>query len=151
MSHGAVQSAGRIDRKSPAVKATSSSGEVFAAVQSQSPAKACGNITVGMRCNTVKYGTGAVRFIGPIAKDGPTRIGIELDQPVGLNDGSARGTQYFSCAPNHGVFLKPEKVHVGEEKNAEEVFFGFDDVMTTESAASAKEVSGSGYLTIKST
>ena len=37
-------------------------------------------------------------------------LGIELDQPVGKNDGTVSGIRYFTCQPNHGVFAPPSKV-----------------------------------------
>jgi len=37
-------------------------------------------------------------------------LGIELDQPVGKNDGSVAGVRYFDCKPSHGVFAPPSKV-----------------------------------------
>ena len=37
-------------------------------------------------------------------------LGIELDQPVGKNDGSVSGIRYFDCKPSHGVFAPPSKV-----------------------------------------
>ena len=37
-------------------------------------------------------------------------LGIELDQPVGKNDGSVAGVRYFDCKPSHGVFAPPAKV-----------------------------------------
>lgn len=41
-------------------------------------------------------------------------IGIELDEPVGKNDGSLDGKRYFTCGPRRGVFVRPERVEVGE-------------------------------------
>ena len=35
---------------------------------------------------------------------------MELDQPVGKNDGTVSGIRYFTCQPNHGVFAPPSKV-----------------------------------------
>ena len=37
-------------------------------------------------------------------------FGIELDKPVGKNDGSVNGHRYFTCKPNFGVFAPPSRV-----------------------------------------
>ena len=38
------------------------------------------------------------------------RCGVELDDPVGRNNGSVGGEQYFTCADKHGVLVVPNKV-----------------------------------------
>ena len=43
------------------------------------------------------------------------KVGIEFDSPVGKNDGSYDGKQYFSCPPKHGSFFNPEKLLLLEE------------------------------------
>lgn len=47
--------------------------------------------------------------------DSPTiRVGIELDEASGKNDGTARGERYFRCEANKGIFVVPEKVVFAE-------------------------------------
>ena len=76
---------------------------------------------------------GTVRFKGDIPGLGGKReqgclwVGIELDEPVGRNDGSVQvdvegeggGTKsdvrrVFQCPEKHGVFARPEKVEIGD-------------------------------------
>ncbi len=37
--------------------------------------------------------------------------GIDLDQPIGSNDGSVAGVRYFRSQPNHGMFAPEQYVH----------------------------------------
>lgn len=53
---------------------------------------------------------GIVRFIGRTQFAAGVWLGIELDQPVGKNDGSVSGIRYFDCKPSYGVFAPPSKV-----------------------------------------
>ncbi|OJJ44189.1 hypothetical protein ASPZODRAFT_145300 [Penicilliopsis zonata CBS 506.65] len=70
---------------------------------------------------------GTIRFVGPVpdipypgvkelGTDGPLPVwvGIELDEPTGKNDGSLNGKRYFTCLNKTGLFVKPEKVEVGD-------------------------------------
>ena len=60
-------------------------------------------------------------------------MGLELDTASGKNNGSVAGVSYFSCAPHHGVFVRPHSVasvsrgeavrrHRGSHQGKEELF-----------------------------
>ena len=88
-------------------------------------------IEVGMRCRVGYDDTrrGTVRFVGEVVGLGGEKeagyrwVGVELDEPLGRNDGSAKieveggsseSKRLFSCRDKFGVFVRPEKVEVGE-------------------------------------
>lgn len=41
-------------------------------------------------------------------------VGVEFDEPVGKNNGLILGTKIFECRENHGSFVKPKQVEVGD-------------------------------------
>lgn len=53
---------------------------------------------------------GEVAFCGPTEFSRGVWVGIMLETPDGKNDGSVGGIQYFKCAPNHGLFTRPQKL-----------------------------------------
>lgn len=59
---------------------------------------------------------GEVRFVGEVPEiPGVGKwIGVALDEPTGKNDGSVKGTKYFECGNNCGVFVRAERVEVGD-------------------------------------
>ncbi|KAJ2081246.1 hypothetical protein H4R24_002465 [Coemansia sp. RSA 988] len=76
-------------------------------------------ITVGNRCEVSIPGydvrrRGAVRFVGKTSFRAGYWVGVEYDEPVGRNDGSVDGHVYFKCPLNHGSFVRPDKVTVGD-------------------------------------
>ncbi|KAH9951103.1 CAP Gly-rich domain-containing protein [Amylocystis lapponica] len=78
------------------------------------------DIPVGARCEVETseedfHKRGTVRFVGrtEFAK-GSIWVGIEYDEPIGKNDGSVQGQRYFTCRPNYGVFVRPDRVVVGD-------------------------------------
>jgi tubulin-folding cofactor B len=71
-------------------------------------------ITIGNRCElTPGARRGTVKFIGEIGKSG-WWVGIQLDEPSGLHDGSAKGVKYFECPMNYGTFARGKNIRVGD-------------------------------------
>ncbi|KAB7500910.1 Tubulin-specific chaperone B, partial [Armadillidium nasatum] len=54
--------------------------------------------------------SGVVAYVGPTDFAQGTWVGIELDVPMGKNDGCVNGVRYFSCRPKCGMFVRPDKV-----------------------------------------
>ncbi|CAD1810481.1 Ubiquitin-like domain family protein [Candida parapsilosis] len=77
-------------------------------------------IHINDRCRVINIEgerRGTVRFVGTIDHlDGGKQdwVGIEFDEPVGKNSGDIDGVQLFVCRPNHGSFVKPKQVEVGD-------------------------------------
>jgi len=68
----------------------------------------------GFDCN------GTLRFFGPSATGSyhGNRCGIELDDSVGVNNGTAAGHRYFECDDNYGIMERPDKVAVLADQTA---------------------------------
>lgn len=57
----------------------------------------------GSKAGTLKY-VGVTEFASGVW------AGVELDDPIGKNDGSVEGKRYFECAPRFGLFAPIAKV-----------------------------------------
>ncbi|KAL5489569.1 hypothetical protein EMCRGX_G018678 [Ephydatia muelleri] len=55
---------------------------------------------------------GTVRYIGKLehAILDTLFIGIHLDLPIGICDGSLKGQRYFHCPPDHGAFVRASEI-----------------------------------------
>ncbi|KAF9159259.1 hypothetical protein BGX20_003025 [Mortierella sp. AD010] len=90
-----------------------------ASAQDRAFEEAAKNIKVGDRCE-VDMGSdslkrrGTVRFIGKTEFQSGLWIGVQYDEPLGKNDGSVQGVKYFTCPPNYGSFVRPDKVQTGD-------------------------------------
>ena len=79
-------------------------------------------INVGNRCR-VNPGErrGVVRFVGKMSTFNPGwYVGVELDQPLGKNNGEHGGVRYFECEGNRVIFLRPSAVEVGNFRPIED-------------------------------
>lgn len=53
---------------------------------------------------------GEVRFCGTTKFAPGDWVGVVFEEPVGKNDGSLNGVRYFTCPPNHGIFVRPRRL-----------------------------------------
>lgn len=86
-------------------------------------------MSIGARVRLAGDRHGTVRYIGDVPELGPGPwVGIELDEPSGKNDGSVKGgTRYFQCEPSYGVFVRENRVEIGNFGNlGEEELLGSD-------------------------
>jgi tubulin-folding cofactor B len=77
-------------------------------------------IAVGKRCRVGAEDTrrGEIMYVGDV-KEIPglgAWVGVQLDEPVGKNDGSIGGTRYWGeeSQLKRGVFVRPDRVEVGD-------------------------------------
>jgi hypothetical protein len=100
---------------------------------------------VGARCSVSQRGFGTVRWVGLVNKH--LRVGVELDSPNGLNNGSLpSGITLFRCKPMHGVFVKP--TIVTQHKAQPEDEFGFNDSDNRAPAHATKAPSPTSWVIV---
>lgn len=59
---------------------------------------------------------GTVKYIGPVPEIPGLGawVGVALDEPTGKNNGTVNGTAYFDCPASSGVFVRAERIEVGD-------------------------------------
>jgi tubulin-folding cofactor B len=85
-------------------------------------------ILVGQRCLLGDgFRRGEVKFVGMVKEMGyGFWVGIQLDEPLGENNGSVKSKVYFVCENKYGVFVRPDYVKVGDFP-PEELFNALED------------------------
>lgn len=68
------------------------------------------NLIAGQLVQLTEDRTGIIRFIGQTTFATGEWIGVELDDPIGKNNGSVKGVKYFQCRPGHGMFLRSSAI-----------------------------------------
>jgi dynactin 1 len=73
-------------------------------------------LKVGSRVEVIgKELVGTVAYIGTTLFSSGKWIGVALDEPRGKNDGTVQGKSYFSCAENHGMFVRQSQLKILDE------------------------------------
>lgn len=93
-----------VDRSGGAVDRQNTAAEQKAAAPGEIVNKEGNRINVGDRCSVLDKGSGTIMFLGETKFKPGTWAGVELDEPVGKNDGTINGVKYFKCREMHGIF-----------------------------------------------
>ncbi|XP_055377619.1 dynactin subunit 1 isoform X3 [Condylostylus longicornis] len=76
------------------------------------------NLKVGQRVEvTGKEVRGKIAYIGVTSFAPGKWIGLILDEPKGKNNGTLRGTTYFTCPDNYGMFVRISQLSLLDESD----------------------------------
>uniref|UniRef100_A0A3B4G1B9 CAP-Gly domain containing linker protein 2 n=1 Tax=Pundamilia nyererei TaxID=303518 RepID=A0A3B4G1B9_9CICH len=105
-------------------------------------------------CCPAVYGVGGskmgvIRYMGETDFAKGEWCGVELDEPLGKNDGAVAGTRYFQCLPKFGLFAPVHKViRIGfpstspaKAKKSKRVAMGVSSLAHSPSSSSISSVS----------
>ncbi|XP_024151363.1 kinesin-like protein KIF13B isoform X2 [Oryzias melastigma] len=67
-------------------------------------------LTEGSHVTVGSNKAGTVRYIGTTHFAEGVWVGVELNTPVGKNDGSVGGHRYFHCKAGYGVLVRPDRL-----------------------------------------
>ncbi|KAG5677570.1 hypothetical protein PVAND_007319 [Polypedilum vanderplanki] len=76
-------------------------------------------LKVGSRVEIKEKGVkGTVQYVGLTSFAAGKWVGVVLDEPKGKNNGSIKGTAYFSCPDNYGMFVRDTQcLHLDDSDN----------------------------------
>ncbi|CDQ74945.1 unnamed protein product [Oncorhynchus mykiss] len=106
---GAANTTGN-STKTPLSRTMTGSGSVSNLSETDSAKKTRRELRLGDRVLVGGNKSGAVRFMGETEFAKGEWCGVELDEPLGKNDGAVAGSRYFQCLPRYGLFAPVHKV-----------------------------------------
>ncbi|KAL0051500.1 hypothetical protein WJX82_008707 [Trebouxia sp. C0006] len=84
----------------------------------------------GSRCEVNPGGKrGLIRHVGRCQKlPKGYWVGVQYDEPVGKNNGTVKGVQYFDCLDGYGAFVRPDMVTAGDFPPVDDLFSDEDEI-----------------------
>jgi len=83
---------------------------------------------------------GTVAFVGPTKFASGTWVGVVLDAPQGMHNGTVLGVEYFTCAPKCGIFAPESMVAVLADSPADAAFVPKPAVPASPSECAAEAI-----------
>jgi len=86
-------------------------------IQAEEEERLASLATIGSRCMVTAKGPrrlGTVMYNGPLEGKSGIFIGVQFDEPLGVNDGTVNGKRYFECQPKYGSFVPVANVTIGD-------------------------------------
>ncbi|XP_036792963.1 CAP-Gly domain-containing linker protein 1 isoform X2 [Oncorhynchus mykiss] len=96
--------------KTPLSRTMAGNGSMSNLSETDSARKTRRELRLGDRVLVGGTKAGVVRFMGETEFAKAEWCGVELDEPLGKNDGAVAGTRYFQCLPRYGLFAPVHKV-----------------------------------------
>ncbi|XP_031682184.1 CAP-Gly domain-containing linker protein 1 isoform X2 [Oncorhynchus kisutch] len=96
--------------KTPLSRTVTGNGSMSNLSETDSARKTRRELRLGDRVLVGGTKAGVVRFMGETEFAKAMWCGVELDEPLGKNDGAVAGTRYFQCLPRYGLFAPVHKV-----------------------------------------
>ena len=83
---------------------------------------------VSKPCSVAGFGPGVIRFVGFHVDSKEPRIGVEMKEQQGTNNGTVKGVRLFECNDGYGSLQRPKNVSCGDFPPLDDVDFSEDEI-----------------------